>query len=83
MPVPALVVLEAIGPVAVLVAVLLRRERRRLAERWQGGGRSPRRPWGGLARDFIAVARVSRREPRAIDVTALVQAGGLLAQHRG
>jgi hypothetical protein len=41
-----------------------------------------RHPWIGLAGDRVAVAGVSRREPRAIDVAALVQAGGLLAQHR-
>lgn len=42
-----------------------------------------RRPWVSLAGDRVAVAGVSRLEPRAIDVAALVQAGGLLAQHRG
>ena len=42
-----------------------------------------RRPWVALAGDRVAVAGVARREPRAADVAALVQAGGLIAQHRG
>ena len=42
-----------------------------------------RRPWVSLAGDRVGVAGVSRREPRAVDVAALVQAGGLIAQQRG